>query len=303
VLVLLILPLTSAGTVLKTQGQKLWLRQENELIEAIEQHIHKGEVQQARELIQQAVRAGVDLRGRHINFAHYLLTHSDWPTINAMLPPGTNGLAASGLLDSLQGPKPINAQGAPIPWLTYPAIDFLDAVVRKEWLVCEFGAGNSTLWWAQRVAQVHSIEADGPWFSAMQALVPGNVTLSLQTTDDAYVQWISAYPLEHFDAIIVDGGPRPRCIAAAVPHLKKGGVLLVDNSDIAALNESIQGLDSQGFFRLDFWGLVPCYLYKNCTSAFFRDPQFLRGMVPPSMHQSSVGMSCAQIGNAAALSP
>ena len=54
--------------------------------------------------------------------------------------------------------RAVAPSGAPLPWLTYPAIDLLanvDVVGRS---VLEFGAGQSTLWWLSHGAEVISFD-------------------------------------------------------------------------------------------------------------------------------------------------
>ena len=41
----------------------------------------------------------------------------------------------------------LNKNREPIPWLTYPAIDFLADKNFKNASILEIGGGNSTLWW------------------------------------------------------------------------------------------------------------------------------------------------------------
>ena len=40
----------------------------------------------------------------------------------------------------------IDRRGLPIPWYTYPAIDFLVQIDFSDKTVFEYGCGNSTLW-------------------------------------------------------------------------------------------------------------------------------------------------------------
>src|SRR6185369_14774978 len=57
--------------------------------------------------------------------------------------------------------------GQPIPWYTYPCIELLFARAQcgafSGRRVLEFGAGQSTLWWAGHAAEVIALEAPGPW--------------------------------------------------------------------------------------------------------------------------------------------
>src|SRR4051812_14883663 len=48
-----------------------------------------------------------------------------------------------------------------IPWFSYAAIDFLDAALRTNMTVFEYGSGGSTLFFAKRAKSVFTVE-DNP---------------------------------------------------------------------------------------------------------------------------------------------
>src|SRR5437762_2857857 len=86
-------------------------------------------------------------------------------------------LKDDGWLRSFREERCVDAEGRPLPWLTYPAIEFLAARVRPEMRVFEYGSGQSTLWWAARVRQVISCEHDPAWAERLRDQLPANVTL------------------------------------------------------------------------------------------------------------------------------
>ena len=56
--------------------------------------------------------------------------------------------------------RAVDKKGDPIPWYTYPAIDFLLLRDYRDKNILEFGSGQSTLWWAARAKFVLSLEED-----------------------------------------------------------------------------------------------------------------------------------------------
>ncbi|HEY4655003.1 MAG TPA: class I SAM-dependent methyltransferase, partial [Cyclobacteriaceae bacterium] len=46
-----------------------------------------------------------------------------------------------------------------------------------------------------------------------------------------YFSFITVFPNGHFDFIFIDGRARIECTLNAIPKLKKGGMLVLDNSD------------------------------------------------------------------------
>jgi hypothetical protein len=264
------------------------------MIQFIDQLIAAGEYQAASILINKAITQQVNLGGRHITYANALLLNSDWSSLTSIMPQDTNFFLTSGWLNSLRHQRPVNKDNQPIPWLTYPAIDYIDTVIKSDWRIFEWGSGNSTLWWAAKTTSVVAVEDNSEWFNEIKSQMPSNVSLKNITEKSAYVDEILAYEDNSFDVIVIDGSHRNECARAAIPKLKHTGMLIFDNSDGAEYDESMIFLNSNGFFRNDFWGLIPSYLYKNCTSIFYRENSLLKDLPPPSRHVSSVGISCFQ---------
>ena len=264
--------------------------------ERLQEYLNASDLKGAADYIISAISKGLPLEGLNINLANILLLSADWKEIDSLLVRGTNTLSTSGWLNSIQTRRPVDYEGNPIPWYTYPAIDFLDSVVNSDWSVFEWGCGNSTLWWAARVERVISVEDDQQWYQDVKSIIPENVTISLYR-EPAYHDCILEYPDQFFDAIVVDGSYRNESAINAVSKIKHGGIIVFDNSDNPEFDRSQIFLAEAGFYRLDFWGLIPSYLYKNCTSIYFRNPELLKAGVLPFKHRSSVGMSCQQALN------
>lgn len=119
-----------------------------------------------------------------------------------------------------------SAPGAikPQPWLAPETIAVLESLLQPSWFVVEHGSGGSTLWFAQRVARVLSIEDSEDWFQAVKAQAPGNVTMILGRR----------IPLLDVpaDLILIDGEPveeRAHWINLAPSMLRRGGYIVLDN--------------------------------------------------------------------------
>src|SRR4051812_38433389 len=61
-----------------------------------------------------------------------------------------------GWAESAISGRPVDGNGDPLPWYSYPCSAFLKGRINKRMHVFEFGSGYSTLWWAKRVATVTS---------------------------------------------------------------------------------------------------------------------------------------------------
>jgi hypothetical protein len=176
-----------------------------------------------------------------------------------------------GWLRSFEEGRPVDLAGKPIPFITYPAIEFLKQRVRPEMEVFEFGSGASTLWWAARVKRVVSCEHSPEWRQKISASAPTNVTILLQKLDDegSYPRQILQFG-EAFDIVVIDGRQRVRCAQECLGALKPQGVILWDNSDREKYEPGYRFLLDRGFRRLDFIGLAPMVNEKSSTSIFYR---------------------------------
>jgi len=226
-------------------------------------------------------------------FANIVLLGANWGHINRFIHPSINCLLTTGWLNSLRSLKPVNANNEPIPWFTYPAISFLDTIINSNWSVFEWGSGHSTIWWSKRIKKITSVESNSTWYNIIKNEIEQNVTLQLHNEKDKYIKSIHENS-QLYDAIIIDGRHRNECAEEAIKHVKEEGIIIFDNSDRLKYNNSILSLQDQGFYRLDFWGLIPGYMHRNCTSFFMKEHSIFQNNKPPSQLESSIGLSCAQ---------
>lgn len=186
-------------------------------------------------------------------------------------------LEATGWLRSMISGQVVDRRGNPLPWLTYPAVEFLAARVHGELEVFEYGSGNSTLWWSRRVKRVVSCEHDKEWYARYRSLVPENVSYLLRRYkggSSAYREEIKRYRAR-FDILVVDGRQRVACIENGLAALGPAGVVIIDNSDRSRYRPGYQLLATTGYNQLDFWGLGALSTNGWCTSVFYRDKNCL----------------------------
>lgn len=148
------------------------------------------------------------------------------------------------MLERLKGSKPWFVMGA----ITYLEDQFLeDPYHPLAFKSFEWGSGGSTLWLSQRTKSVVTLEHDLEWMLKTQEELTKygitNVMLILRKLDNGYVEYIDAYPDEHFDIIMVDGRRRSDCLRHAMPKLKRGGALVLDNSERAEYQKAVNEID------------------------------------------------------------
>jgi cephalosporin hydroxylase/SAM-dependent methyltransferase len=294
----------TAFTKLSTLKAVSLLEKENLMFEELEQaqqFWNEGKFREAAELYRTAIVEHPELAraGFGINLAHSIILSANWKAVSQNMPQGINYLESSGWINSLMAGKPINIESNPLAWYTYPAIEFLENKINKNFRIFEFGSGNSTLWFAEKAQQVISVESDSNWFTYIHNNKPSNVDLYLIENEIEYSSKILEYPEKYFDIIVIDGINRNKCSESCINRLKEDGLIIFDNTDDRRYDKGITFLASQGFKRIDFYGLTPSYTYKNCTSIFFKTDKFLLGLELPSEKESCLGKSCFQITNPA----
>lgn len=196
------------------------------------------------------------------------------------------------VLDTLEGEqghalsyakqKPVNKDNAPIPWYTYPAIEYLSSVDFREKTVFEYGSGNSSAFWAQRCRQIVSVEDNKEWHKIVSAPLLPNQTILLVQEREVYIAAAGRSGTRP-DVIIVDGSHRFACAQAAIQALAPGGLIILDNSDWHP--KTAQALRASGLIQVDFTGFNPINYYVTTTSVFLhRDieitPRFERLPMP-----------------------
>jgi hypothetical protein len=172
-----------------------------------------------------------------------------------------------GWLRSWWRQRPVDGDGNPLPWLTYPAIDFLAQFDFTDAAVFEWGSGFSTLWWAGRCKRIVTVESNAKWIAYIRPLLPASVEL-VETKRDAAAEVAALNG--RFDVFVIDNhGPfRWRCAEAAAANLAPGGFIILDNSDQCL--KACAVLRDAGLTQVDFTGFAPGNAYAQTTSVFFR---------------------------------
>ncbi len=166
----------------------------------------------------------------------------------------------------------VDSDGNPIPWVTYPFIDFIKERIKKQHTVFEFGSGNSTLFYAKYAGIVVSVEHNKEWFDKIVSEKPENSEMIF--CDLVYGGDYCNVPVklgEKFDLIIIDGRDRVNCCKTAVEALAEDGVIILDNSEREAYKPGIDFLVKSGYKHLFFSGIVPGLFYRVTTSIFYKD--------------------------------
>jgi len=127
-----------------------------------------------------------------------------------------------------------------MPWLTREAIEILEERLKPTDVGLEWGAGRSTVWFAQRVAHLTSIEHNDSWYNRVKNVLSDeciqNVELLFAPLEakgqeqSEYIRVAAGQPKASLDFILVDGRLRDKCTEVALQLLKPGGMLIIDDA-------------------------------------------------------------------------
>jgi hypothetical protein len=183
----------------------------------------------------------------------------------------------------------IDRSGSPIPWFSYPAIEYLDGLDISGMSVFEYGSGNSTLYWQRRAKSVYAVE-DNPEWATRVILLLGNQSACLHLISDN-----SDYPAsigslgKKFGIIVIDGSSRFECAEKAVSCLQDSGIIILDDADHHT--DAAAHLRDAGLLQIDFAGFAPINGYTKTTSFFF-NKHFIPIPVGQAMPKHSIGHIC-----------
>jgi predicted O-methyltransferase YrrM len=144
------------------------------------------------------------------------------------------------------------------PWLVPESIPFIEGLLKPGMRGLEWGSGRSTLWLARHGLTLVSVEGRRAWseqvaqwlardgFAAQVELI----TVEVHQEYDVDAATIAAYadaPLrflpQRFDFVMVDGHFRVACLQRVPQLLAPGGILVVDNADVADVQPQMARLE------------------------------------------------------------
>ena len=132
------------------------------------------------------------------------------------------------------------------PWLVPDSVIFLEKWLKKNMKGFEFGSGRSTKWFANKVSFYYSVEGNLEWYNKTIDANKKNIKLGRceivykdtgnqlninLNKKNIYSNSLSKFQNNYFDFGLIDGHFRYECIEKSLRKLKKGGILIIDNTD------------------------------------------------------------------------
>ncbi len=132
------------------------------------------------------------------------------------------------------------------PWMHKGVVTMLEQKINVNTKILEFGSGNSTVFFSNLTENLYSVEHNDEWYNKIKPQLNNKVKYilskvdykSLPSKDDTFYNCNTIeellntnIPDEYFDIIIVDGIHRVNCARSSINKLKKGGILILDDSN------------------------------------------------------------------------
>lgn len=178
-----------------------------------------------------------------------------------------------GLERSMLSGTSIDIEGEPIPWFTYPAIEYLKQLDLSRKRIFEYGSGNSTIYWSRVSKSIVAVEDNRSWFKIVNNNRIKNLILLLKEDKKSYCESLLAEKGK-FDIIVIDGKYRDICSSIALKKLKSTGFIILDDSE--RVNKypdyqlAVNTLKKANLIQIDFCGFNPINDYTKSTSFFLK---------------------------------
>ena len=186
-----------------------------------------------------------------------------------------------------------------IPWIVFEAKEWLDIHLRDDMSVFEWGSGGSTLYFSKKVKNIVSVEHNKIWYDEVLNVISklnignceyflaepvksffsrflpyGSKTYVSRTFKEheslsfgKYVKKIDSFPDKYFDLVFIDGRSRAACMSHSIRKIKKGGFLVLDNSERILYRNAMEKLNK--YKRIDFFGHGP-YLEETWKTSIWK---------------------------------
>lgn len=143
------------------------------------------------------------------------------------------------------------------PWLSYGAIISMEQLLKPEHNVLELGCGGSTIFFSRRCNSVRSYDLNEKWVEKVRIALPNPSNVSFVCgNEEILIESIRKEPDEYYDWFLSDLGGnyeiRYRVMKEAIPKLKKGMYMIVDNYE----SDPLPSFDYTGWdtYRFDIIG-------------------------------------------------
>lgn len=114
------------------------------------------------------------------------------------------------------------------PWIPFSAKHAIQNILTSDFTVWEIGSGFSTLWLAERVKKVISIESSKEWHDRLSHIISSESITNIDLRFEWQAQRMADFSElqdETLDLLYIDGGPRGLCLENGFMKVRPGGYI------------------------------------------------------------------------------
>lgn len=154
------------------------------------------------------------------------------------------------------------------PMLSLPFLDWFESYDFSDFNLIEFGSGNSTNYFADKVETVVSFETDINFYNNFKSSLSENIDY----------RFIQKYDLENKipdveindkTIVFVDSASNRFLLTKNILQIKSPNILILDNSN--EYKNTCKFLYGEGYSEIPFWGLRFTEVEEACTSVFIKN--------------------------------
>ena len=154
------------------------------------------------------------------------------------------------------------------PMLSLPFLDWFESYDFSAFNLIEFGSGNSTNYFAEKVKNVISFETDLYYFNSLKPNLLNNVDYKFIESDDLTTKQLDIV-IDEKTIIFVDCAANRFLTTKNIFKLKLPNIFILDNSE--RYKNTCKYIYSKGYTEIPFWGIRLEEPEEACTSVFIKN--------------------------------
>jgi len=145
-------------------------------------------------------------------------------------------------------------------WVTFESKKWIEKWLKPEYVGFEFGSGMSTIYLGKKTKHLISIEHRLGWYRTIRKMLRTrkmmNVLLLYEPWIREYYETLKWCKPDSLDYVFLDGiyEAKIKCAQNSWSRIKRGGILIFDDSEHSIFRPAYEFLDSNKSERLDFCG-------------------------------------------------
>lgn len=179
---------------------------------------------------------------------------------------------ATGWLKSMWKGYACNLKGEHMPWLSMPAVEYLESIDLKGKTILELGGGSSTVYFARRGAKVYCLEQSVEWrrwiFNQMLKYPAGSCPPATMYHDLEHL--VEELHDTVFDFILLDENPHDKIVEALAKARIFSKAIFIDNTEVPWRERGTNYINKHlsDMNRIDFTGFALGNCIQQTTSLY-----------------------------------